>query len=85
MALGREEYIQQSLVPDPTHPEVEIAAAKLKTYRLPGSDQITTEPFQTRGEILQPDIHILINSIWDQDELPGQWKEFIIVPIYKKV
>jgi hypothetical protein len=30
------------------------------------------------------EIHKLINSIWDKDELSYQWKESIIVPIYKK-
>jgi hypothetical protein len=26
----------------------------------------------------------LINSIWNKDELPQQWKELFIVPIYEK-
>ena len=30
------------------------------------------------------DIHKLINSIWDKEELPQEWKELIIVPIYEK-
>jgi hypothetical protein len=29
-------------------------------------------------------IHKLINSIWNKEELPDEWKESIIVPIYKK-
>jgi hypothetical protein len=29
-------------------------------------------------------IHMLINSIWNKEELPDQWKESIIVPIHKK-
>ena len=29
-------------------------------------------------------IHKLINSIWNKDKLPEEWKESIIVPIYKK-
>jgi hypothetical protein len=36
------------------------------------------------GEILCPEIHKLICSIWNKEELPQQWKESIIVPIYKK-
>jgi hypothetical protein len=30
------------------------------------------------------EIHKLINSICNQEELPDQWKESIIAPIYKK-
>jgi hypothetical protein len=33
-------YTAESLVPDPSPFEVEIAIAKLKRYKLPGSDQI---------------------------------------------
>jgi hypothetical protein len=29
-------------------------------------------------------IHELINSVWNKEELPDQWKESIIVPIHKK-
>jgi hypothetical protein len=29
-------------------------------------------------------IHKLINSVWNKEELPEQWKESIIVPIRKK-
>jgi hypothetical protein len=29
-------------------------------------------------------IHKLINSVWNKEELPDQWKESIIVPIHKK-
>jgi hypothetical protein len=29
-------------------------------------------------------IHKLINYVWNKEELPDQWKEYIIVPIHKK-
>jgi hypothetical protein len=29
-------------------------------------------------------IHKLINSVWNKEELPDQWKESIIVPIHEK-
>jgi hypothetical protein len=40
---------------------------------------------QPGGNILQSEIQELIKSIWNKEELPQQWKESIIVPIYKKV
>jgi hypothetical protein len=35
-------------------------------------------------ETLCSEIHKLICSIWNKEELPQQWKESIIVPIHKK-
>jgi hypothetical protein len=39
---------------------------------------------QARGKSLLSVIHKLINSIWNKEKLPDQWKESIIVPIHKK-
>jgi hypothetical protein len=56
----------------------------LKRYKSPGSDQILAELIQAGVEILQSEIHKLINSILNKKELPDQWKESIIVPIHKQ-
>jgi hypothetical protein len=55
-----EVHTAEPLVPGPSHREVEIAIAKLKKYKSPGSDEIPAELIQVRGEILLPVIHILI-------------------------
>jgi len=36
------------------------------------------------GRTIRPEIHKLINSIWNKEELPEEWKVSIFVPIYKK-
>ena len=36
------------------------------------------------GRKIRSDISKLINSIWNKEKLPEEWKESIIVPIYKK-
>jgi hypothetical protein len=56
----------------------------LKNYKSPGSDQIPAELIEAGGEMLLSAIHKLVNSIWNEEELPDQWKESIIVPIHKK-
>jgi len=33
---------------------------------------------------IHSEIHKLINSIWNKEDLPKQWKELIIVPICMK-
>jgi hypothetical protein len=70
------------LVPDPNTFEVEIATAKLKRYKSPGSDQILAELIQA-GEILHSEIHRLDNSIWNKEKLPDQWKESTVVSVHK--
>jgi hypothetical protein len=57
----------------------------VKRYKSPCSDQIPSELIQAGGEILRSKIHKLINSIWNKEELPDQWKESIIVLVHKKV
>jgi hypothetical protein len=76
-------HTAEPFVPDSNPSEVEIAIAKLKKYKSPGSDHIPEELNQAGGETLWSDIHKLINSMWNKEELPDQWKESIIAPFYK--
>jgi hypothetical protein len=46
--------------------------------------QIPAELIKAGGRTIHSEIHEVINSIWNKKELPEQWKESIIVPIYKK-
>jgi hypothetical protein len=71
-------------VPEPSLVDVKIVIGKLKSYKSPSTDQIPAEFIKAGGEILRSEIHKLICSIWNKEELPQQWKESIIVPIYKK-
>jgi hypothetical protein len=64
--------------------EVQATIAKLSNYKSPGSDQILAELIQAGGETLVSVIHKLINSIWNTEELPDQWKESVIILIYEK-
>jgi hypothetical protein len=71
-------------VPDPSAFEVEMAIVKLKRYKSPGVDQIPAELIKAGGSKICSEIHKLIISIWNKEELPDQWKKSIIVPVYKK-
>jgi hypothetical protein len=74
----------EPLIPEPSLIEVKIAIGKLKSYKSPGTDQILVKMIKAGGETLYFEIHKLICSIWNKEELPQQWTESIIVPIYKK-
>jgi hypothetical protein len=67
-----EVHTAEPLVPGFSRLEVEIAIAMLKKYKSPGSDKIPAELIQAGGEILLSAIHILINSVWNKEELPDQ-------------
>jgi hypothetical protein len=78
-----EVHMAEPLVPGPSRLEVEIAIAKFKKYKLPGSDGIPVELTEAEGEILLSVIRKLINSIWNKEELSDQWKGSIFVPVHK--
>jgi len=77
-------HTAEPLVPEPSASEVELAIEKLKSHKSPGVDQTPTEVIKAGGKTIRCEVHKLIISIWNKEELPEEWKESIIVPIYKK-
>jgi hypothetical protein len=77
-------HTAELLAPDPSPLETEITIAKFKWFKSPDTEKIPAEVIQAGGKILHSKIHGLINSIWNMEKLPDQWKESIIVPIHKK-
>jgi hypothetical protein len=61
-----------------------MATEKLERYKSPGTDQIPAELIKAGGRIIRSEIHKLIISIWNKEELHEEWKESVIVLIYKK-
>jgi len=72
-------------VPEPSAFEVELAIEKLKSHKSPGIDQISAELIKAGGRTIPHEIHKLIISIWNKEELPEEWKESIIVPTHNEV
>jgi hypothetical protein len=66
-------HMAEQLVPEPSLVKVEIAIGKLKRYKTSGNDQIPPELIKTGGETLCSEIHKLICSIWNKEELPQKW------------
>jgi hypothetical protein len=42
----------------------------MKRYKSPGIDQIPVKLIQAGGNTFRPEIHKLINCIWNKKELP---------------
>jgi hypothetical protein len=53
-------------------------------YKSSSIDHIPAELIQAGGDKLHSQIHKFIIYIWNKEELPQQWKESVIAPIYKK-
>jgi hypothetical protein len=68
-------HMAEPLVPGPNRLEDEIATAKLKKYKSLCSDEIPANLLQAGAKILLPAIQKVINSVWNNEELPDQWKE----------
>jgi hypothetical protein len=71
----------EPFVPELSISELEVAIGKLKSYKLPGADQIPAELIKAGGK------HYILRSTnllsWNK-ELPHQWKEPIVISIHKK-
>jgi len=77
-------HTAEPLVPEQRASEVELAIEKLKNRKSPDTDQIPTELIKAGGKTIRCEIHKLVISILNKEVLPEEWKESIIVSIYKK-
>ena len=77
-------HTSEPLVHEPSALEDELAIEKLKSHKSPGIDQIPAELMKAGGSTIRRAIHKLIIVIWNKEELPGELKESIIIPIHKK-
>jgi hypothetical protein len=65
-------HMAEPLVPEPSLVKVETAIGKLKRYKSPDTDQILAKLIKLGGETLCSEIHKLVQSIWNKEELPQQ-------------
>ena len=71
-------------MPEPCACDIEMSVEKIKRCTSPGIDQIPAELFKAGSRTIRCEIHKLINSIRNKEELPEEWNKLFIVPIYKK-
>jgi len=70
-------HTAEPLVPEPSTFEVELAIEKLKSHKFPGIDQIPAELIKAVSRTIRLEIHKLVISIWNKEELPEEWKKSI--------
>ena len=84
MMLGRQKHTQHN---HQCLKQFSLSLSQLlqtKSHNSPDINQIPVELIMTAGRPIRNEIHELYISIWNKEELPEQWKESILLPIYKK-
>ena len=76
-------HTAEALVPEPSVCEGEMSIEKLKRHKSPDIDPVPSELIKVGGRTIHSEIHKLINSIRNEEDLPEQWKELIIAPTCK--
>jgi len=61
-----------------------LAIQKLKSLKSPSTDQVPSEMVKEGGKTIRLKIHKMINSIWNKQKLPEDWKESITAPMQNK-
>jgi len=82
--LGGQKYTAEPLVSEPRTFEFDVVTEKLKRHISQGIGQIPAKLIKAGRRTIRSEVHKLIYSIWNKEELPEKWKESIIVPVYKK-
>jgi hypothetical protein len=62
-----------------------MAIEKPKRHKSPDIDHIPAELIEARRRTIRSEIHELIISSWNEEELPEDWMRSIILPIFTKV
>ena len=66
----------------PTYKEINNIISKLKGNKAPGPDSLTSELIKDGGYILKLRIYNLILKIWNNEQIPEEWTEGIMYPIF---
>ena len=74
---------QQELDQVPTMEELRLAIAKTKMNKSPGNDGIPAEIYKFGGEELTRRLHQLIEKCWLERRVPQDFKDVLILPIFK--
>ena len=69
-------------MPEPCAFQFEMVMKKLNRHKSPGSDQIPADLIKAGGRTLHSEIQKLMNSVWNEEELPEEWKGSILLPTY---
>ena len=68
----------------PNEEEILSAMYSMKNNKAPGEDGISAELLKCGGREVEAFIIKLIQSAWEHENIPEDWRSAIIVPVHKK-
>ena len=68
----------------PMYDEVVKAIKGMKKGKVVGGDKISSEMLVNGGEMLWHNMHALMVTCWEEEFVPEEWREGIIVPLHKE-
>jgi hypothetical protein len=72
----------EPLVPESSTFEVDMTVGNWKRFKSLSVHQISALSIQAGGRTLHSEIHKLMNSAWNREEILQLWKESVIVGTY---
>ncbi|VDP05067.1 unnamed protein product, partial [Schistosoma curassoni] len=64
--------------------EISIAIRQIKSGKAAGPDDIPAEALKADIVVTARILHILFNKIWDEEQVPTDWKEELLIKMPKK-
>ncbi|VDP78905.1 unnamed protein product [Schistosoma curassoni] len=71
-------------VSPPTIEEISMAIRQIKSGKAAGPDNIPAEALKADVAVTARILHLLFNKIWDEEQVPEDWKEGLLIKIPKK-
>ena len=68
----------------PDMDEIMVAIKQQKSGKAAGPDDIPPEAMKEAKELTSEALHLLFEDIWEEEEIPLDWKEGYIIKIPKK-
>ena len=67
----------------PTLEEVQTSISKLNLGKAAGKDGLFSEIFCFGGDHIAVVMHAVISDVWEKGEVPKDWRDAIMIPLYK--
>ena len=78
-----QQQIKYSLAESPTIEEIRKAISQISSGKAPGKDGIPVEIYKTMGSSALEAFHEVLLSIWEQEAMPDEFHDALIVSLYK--